>query len=99
MKGYEMPSEHAKPGDTIEITFKNSFRLGKQFITTKRPDNIYRLDHAGDAWFLSEDGSPMYSSDGHYKIVSKSVDHGQVELSIDESLSRQLDNNLQNLFT
>ena len=64
-----MNTEHASPGDTIEITHHRYF-TGKQFVVIERPSTALLPHKPGEAWIMRPDG-PGFWKPEHYKIVKR----------------------------
>lgn len=94
-----MDNEHAKPGDTIEITWPHKSWLGRRCVVIEPSANAARLAKPGDAWFMVSGPKEKYRqcfSLEYYKIVAKYQESSQTD--IDESLRRQRDKNLRSVF-
>jgi hypothetical protein len=97
-----MSDKWAKPGDTIEITWTNPDWLGKRLVVIECPEEHKNSfgNHPSHAWFCNEFcGGASYFTADIYKVVERagrcvSISNGDV----DESLKRQLDENLRGVF-
>lgn len=98
--------ERAKPGDTIEITNAHQSFLGKRYVVIEPPvDAVYPN---GSAWTAADDANPKgYFIFYNYKVVKRAdkkwlaYHNGCVtgNVDVDESLKRQLNDNLRGVFT
>lgn len=89
-----MSSEHAKPGDTIEILWDNEDWSGKRFLVINRPSDVVDKEEPGDAWFLNDGGEPTFFRIKHYKVVKSP----KGSLDVDAKLKSQLYDNLNSVF-
>lgn len=85
-----LEQNHAKPGDTIEVTCKETAWFGKQIIVIPPPGKIINPPQPGDAW-ISEGFIRLH----HYKIIKRL---SQDTKSVDAFLQDQLDANMGDIF-
>ncbi len=90
-----MNTEHAKPGDTIEITSVNDF-CGQQFLVMECPDDKKDGPYAHCAWVEHQNYVIHVRDPKTYKIVEH---RSTASSGADDFLKRQLNDNLRNLFT
>lgn len=89
-----MDTEHSKPGDTIEITVKNDF-FGQKFLVIECPDDNKKGPYSKYAW-VEHNGCALALVDPKtYKIIKTSLENN---VSDDEFLKRQLNDNLRGIF-
>lgn len=97
-----MEAQHAKPGDTIEITADYG-TLGLRLVVVECPDNKKEGPNSRHIWVRMPNRSyPTFIRDSDYKIINLAKDSPSAsgrDVGVDESLNRQLNDNLQDLFT
>lgn len=87
----------AIPGDTVEITFRDTLLFSRQFVVVPKPKSQTCKDFAGDVWVLDEiDGTYNLTGPGHYRIIKRAKTPDTK--SVDVFLQEQLDDNLRSLF-
>lgn len=95
-----MNTEHAAPGDTIEVTHPN-FCTGQQFVVIERPVNNKFGDGPGDVWAMFPTGLGWLPAK-NYKILKRANGDGsETEASVDfeKSLRQKRDALLRGYFT
>jgi hypothetical protein len=92
------PTEYAKPGDVIEVTWDEPEWKGKRLTVIKPPD--WSPDYPGAAWHENEQGPPSYfSGPSYYKVVERAGRSVPTEgRDTDAFLRKQRDENLRRVF-
>lgn len=89
-----MKYEHAKPGDTVEVTYSGF--LGQQYVVIECPESHKFNDKPGHAWHLGPMGDPFFFAPEHYKIIKRA---DRLSSNVDESLRKQRDDIFREIFT
>lgn len=93
-----MSTVHAQPGDTIEITSLDPDWMGKRLVVIERPNNAIGQTPKGDAWIIFGRHARFFTP-CQYKVVHTVENRDRrSELSVDESLAKQRDDNLRSAF-
>ncbi len=93
-----MDNQHAKPGDTIEITWYDEFWCGQRLKVVERPSDKMNGCQPGDAWFISKNGHTKFFGVENYTIVESGRSSPESVEDVDASLKRQRDDNLRSIF-
>lgn len=92
-----MKYEHAKPGDTVEVTCEGF--LGQQYVVIECPESHKFNDEPGRAWHLGPMGHPLFFAPEHYKIIKRANRLSSVvNDDVEKSLRKQTNDNLKGVF-
>lgn len=94
-----MDDQYAKPGDVVEVTWDDQEWKGLRYEVIEYPPEGTAESRPGDAWGRrKKNNTPFVIREGYYTIVERANPLTAQSKDVDESLKRQLNDNLRGLF-
>ena len=90
-----MPTEHAKPGDTIRITILNNF-FNKECLIIECPNEYKDRQCYSDMVWVKIGGMAHAICRDNYEIIQSQI---RCRSTVENHLDKQLDDNLRGVFS